>query len=240
MDAPPQLLLSALTCESVSNITLNKGGMNIAFGAIEYAPVVPTSFTYTRHATTGTQSITETCLPGRIQWPEKLKKRDDIYGFLTGPPFEFYEEDWEDEDGLKPCLHGLAMEGPDLPGQLQSERWPNCYCDISMGWQGAWAITLLERQDCKQPLGERTETVWSADNNWGMEVRFQALEIEEYESGYVQEYELEDAEERAISDYNIGATILRVFVKHAGSMCLERAEEEEEEEEYDSEDEDIE
>ncbi|KAJ7766508.1 hypothetical protein DFH07DRAFT_955237 [Mycena maculata] len=150
--------------------------------------------------------------PGRIPWPQKFRECDYIERSVSGPPFEFYDEDWTANHGLGPdMLHGLAMEGPDLPEESEGDVGPDSSegrepdSTKGLGWRGAWVMTLLKKHDRKQPLGERTETVWSADNSWGVEVRFRALGLMEFEDPDDDELEIETASSRGISDYDIRA-----------------------------------
>ncbi|KAJ7644479.1 hypothetical protein FB45DRAFT_691184, partial [Roridomyces roridus] len=159
------------------------------------------SFKYTRHAFIGTASSSVTyygailgdnmpprfslCLPGRVQWPERFAARDSdvdddyMHRERRGPPFVFYDEDWNGSTGLEPDgLHGLAFSGPDLPGQGQDDVPCSAEGDEpdsteGLGWQGEWGTTLLQRKDQRKPLGERTEIVWRWDQAWGVELRLQ-------------------------------------------------------------------
>ncbi|KAJ7082999.1 hypothetical protein C8R44DRAFT_894638 [Mycena epipterygia] len=282
-DAPPRLLLSALTWNgwpttvTESNgaeiigtyvqsaaVPLDKGGMNVALGTVEYTPVTSTSFSYTRHAFTGTASSEVTyygailgdnmppliriCLPGRLPWPERFTTVGYIERRLRGPPFEFWDVDWHGEAGLEPnalTLHAVSIPGPDLPGQPQADvepssedgREPDSY--EYLGWQGDWATALLKKQDRHESLGERTDIIWNATENptWGVQLRLQAIKLTERVD---DEDESEDS--RGISDYDVRATILRVFVKSEEIERLREPDSEPEEyepEEYDSEGEDM-
>ncbi|KAJ7083000.1 hypothetical protein C8R44DRAFT_753603 [Mycena epipterygia] len=205
-------------------VRLNKGGMNVELGAVEYIPVAPTSFRYTRHTFTGTAHSDITyygailgdnmppwiriCLPGCLPWPERLvpSESENIEKSLTGPPFVFWDTDFNWEDGsTQPdlALHAVSISGPDLPASpIHGRAW---------GWQGDWATALLERQDRHELLGERTEIVWNTKENptWGV----QAIELTE-------RLDDEDENSRGISDYDVRATVLRVFVKSEGIARL--------------------
>jgi hypothetical protein len=141
---------------------------------------------------------------------------------------------------------------------------------VGLGWHGNWATALLEKQDRGQLLGERTEIMWDTkeDPTWGVQVRLQvnfrdsrqtlneltlvsqAIQVTEvdpdmYEEVDPDEYEDEESpvHSRGISDYEVQATILRVFVKSEGFVRLQEPDEiqdeDESEEEFDDDDEDM-
>ncbi|KAJ7505761.1 hypothetical protein B0H11DRAFT_1976058 [Mycena galericulata] len=201
------------------------------------------------------------CLPGRVPWPERFRRCGYLERSRTGPPFLFCDEDWSGEHGLHPetDFHGLAIITPDLPGQGEGDVQPvsdegrEPDSTKGLGWRGEWATALLERKDKGDPLGERTEIIWNTneDPTWGIQVRLQVsvssviLFGEKVNGGSfllqalrVEEMLDEDTEQatdpRGISDYNIRATILKVFVKDEELTCLQQPQrdvEEEEEEE---------
>ncbi|KAJ7465119.1 hypothetical protein FB451DRAFT_429901 [Mycena latifolia] len=268
MEAPPQLILSALTWvgspttivagdseEHIgsyvqsAHVRLNRGRMNTQLEAVEYTPATATSFKYTRHAFVGTASsevtyygailaedmspVMRICLPDRRPWPEKFQPDDDVDRPLSGPPFNFYDSDWRGEHGIHPeMLSGIHITAPDLPGQGDTDAEPDHQAgdepdsQEGSGWQGPWVTTLLQKQDRRQLLGEVTKIVWDAhgdDRGLGVELRLRAVRLTEYHDG-------DPEATRAISDYDIQATILRVFATSEGLLSLHGAEEEEEEE----------
>ncbi|KAJ7877005.1 hypothetical protein B0H13DRAFT_744422 [Mycena leptocephala] len=296
MDAPPQLLLSALTWSGFpttwcagdgdelvgtyaksATAQLNKAEINAELGAVVYTPATQTSFQYARHTNTSTSSsevtyygvtcgenmppLARICLPGRLPWPERFK-RADPHSYpqrpLKGPPFDFYTMDWTEDTGINPeNLHGLTFS-PDLPGQPENDTAPiftggrEQDSSVGLGWHGNWATALLEKQDRGQLLGERTEIMWDTkeDPTWGVQVRLQAIQVTEvdpdmYEEVDPDEYEDEESpvHSRGISDYEVQATILRVFVKSEGFVRLQEPDEiqdeDESEEEFDDDDEDM-
>ncbi|KAJ7196520.1 hypothetical protein GGX14DRAFT_473354 [Mycena pura] len=210
------------TYRQVATARLNRLRVATELAAVEYTPATETSFQYTRHANVGTSSSTVTyeggvfgenmpplvriCLPSQHPWPERFKRSeyyndDDIERPRAGPPFHFYNIDWNGGTGIDPDSFSGLTFSPDLPGQLATDTEPDGDegheqdSTVGLGWHGPWATALLERQDRGQPLGEKTEIVWNFGNNatWGVQVRLR--------------------ESRGIASYTIRATILRVFVR---------------------------
>lgn len=155
---------------------------------------------------------------------------------LSGPPFGFWNYDWPGYGGdgsWEPSRlerHAIALL-PDLPGELSEDAepgWDECY---SLGWQGAWAFALLQRQGNNQPLGERTDIIWNLAQTWGVQVRLQAVEVVEREDDSDDETDSDVAEEMTpgITDYTVHATVLRVFVRTEEIGRLGGAEEMEDE-----------
>ncbi|KAJ6550608.1 hypothetical protein DFH09DRAFT_1086556 [Mycena vulgaris] len=224
---PPQLRLSALTwsgypktwCagdgdEHISTyaeaaaVRLNFVGPNADLGAIEYAPDAPTSFVYHISDTRAPwdirpqdaailgqkiSSLMCKCRPGRHPWPERFMESDQLAG----------------------DVEPRSTAG----GKLDSSR--------GVGWQGAWMVALLEKQARRESLGRR-EIIWSSEQNptWAVEDRLD-LVCPDFKAARVvecQDYEDERSEDededgdtptlpaRGISDYEVRATVLRVFV----------------------------
>ncbi|KAJ6550664.1 hypothetical protein DFH09DRAFT_1168649 [Mycena vulgaris] len=261
IEAPPHL-----------PVVLNRIGSNPALGAIEYTPAKTISFNYERHAFTTVASseityygaifgtnmspLIRICFPDRHPWSERFKKLENIQRPLAGPPFEFWSVDWNGGKGLgDPSdleFHAVALS-PDLPGQLADDVEPNFTegreqdSSKGLGWQGAWVVALLEKQARAEPLGERTEIIWNSTQNpaWGMRVRLQAIQVvaREDDEDEVNEEEFADIPSSpGISDYEVRATIQRVFVRSEEIARLREPEdpepedeEEEMEDEYGSE-----
>ncbi|KAF7365572.1 hypothetical protein MVEN_00430600 [Mycena venus] len=263
-DAPPHLLISALTWtgwpttwsagdgsehigtyREAATGRLNRLGIDAGLGAVEYAPVTELVFQYTRRAFAGTASseiayygkimgdnippLVRICLPDRLPWPERFRRSRGIRRSLSGPPFEFYDEDWKGETGLDPDrLRGLAFS-PDLPGQLVDDADPDGDAGheqdswVGLGWHGAYATALLERQSRGEPLGERTEIVWDSRDDahatWGVQVHLQALKVTEVDAYVYTEVE-NPPDARGISSYDIRARVLRVFVREGEFVRL--------------------
>ncbi|KAJ6451642.1 hypothetical protein C8R45DRAFT_1083685 [Mycena sanguinolenta] len=189
-DAPSHLLLSALTWNGEPTVwtlgeedehigtyveaataRLIKGGINTELEAVEYTPVNPIAFQYTRHAYVGSSSsevtyyggvfgenmppLVRICLPGRRPWPERFHPSyydEYIKRPRTGPPFEFYNPDWTGVTRLDPSsLHGLTFK-PDLPGQSDDGLEP----DMDAGHE---QDSTRSGTNVSQ-LGERNEIVW--------------------------------------------------------------------------------
>ncbi|KAJ7644483.1 hypothetical protein FB45DRAFT_1053233 [Roridomyces roridus] len=214
-------------------VQLNKSGHNAEHDTVEYIPAAPTSFEYTRHAfpdTVDSEVVEYGALLANNMSPLFRLKRP-----CKGPPFKFFDEDWDrGVNGLHPdeLKHGsLEFTAPDLPVQGQVNVEPGSEddeSDESSGWQGEWAALLLERSDRKESLGEpRTEIAWmegreslqsSSTKMWGVELRLEALRVSE-----VDEFEDEsdpNPSRRAISNYTVRATVLRIFVKSAELTVL--------------------
>ncbi|KAJ7145038.1 hypothetical protein C8R46DRAFT_1232398 [Mycena filopes] len=195
-------------------------------------------------------------LPGRLHWPERFRECDflELERKLTGPPFKFFDIDWHmdcddtwDPSRLK--LHSVNFDTPDLPGQpptaVDPERTQGAReedCSVGLGWCGDWATALLEKQDRNQALGERTEIMWNnpvpGNADWGAEVRLEAIRV-----GEPTDYDdlacenPEETPKRCISDYEVRATVLRIFVKSEAFARLQQPDEvQSEEEEEDEED----
>ncbi|KAF7357439.1 hypothetical protein MSAN_01339900 [Mycena sanguinolenta] len=246
------------TYEEAASARLIKGKINTELEAVEYIPTNPIVFQYTRHAHVGTTSsevtyyggvfgsnmppVLRICLPDRQPWPERFQRSyldEDIKRSRSGPPFEFYNVDLNGETGLEPdCLDGLTF-APDLPGQPDDGLGPvedegdEVDSAVGLGWQGTWVTALLEKQDKRQPLGERNEIVWHPKTinawwrrpedqeaapaiTWGVEfsLRFrQPLKITEFSSHIYKDAD-ESVPSRGISSYTVRATILRTFVKN--------------------------
>ncbi|KAJ7505762.1 hypothetical protein B0H11DRAFT_1976065 [Mycena galericulata] len=235
------------------SVQLNKGENDSALGAVEYVPATPSVFEYRRHAFTETapsevtyygQILAENmppriaiCLPGRVPWPERFRRCEYLERSRRGPPFLFCDEDWSGEHGLHPetDFHGIAIVTPDLPGQGEGDVQPvsdegrEPDSTKGLGWRGAWATALLERKDKGEPLGERTEIIWNTSENstWGIQVRLQALRVEET----MDEDTEEATDPRGISEYDVRATILKVFVKGEELTRLRQPQPEEDEDE---------
>ncbi|KAJ6584496.1 hypothetical protein B0H19DRAFT_387697 [Mycena capillaripes] len=154
----------------------------------------------------------------------------DMLRKTEGPPFLFFVDDFNNGHGIDPDMmggaSGIDIRRPDLPGQTGE-------------WYGAWAPTLLEKQKRQKPLGERTQVIWNATTNptWGVEVRLEALKVEENEDLDLDGDEAEDdgGPMKGISGYEVRATVLRVFVKDEEFKRLQEPDEIEEnegEEEY--------
>ncbi|KAJ6516987.1 hypothetical protein DFH09DRAFT_1099254 [Mycena vulgaris] len=177
-------------------------------------------------------------------WPERFMESEWIQRPLPGPPFKFWDLDWNGEGGqwypiqLKP--HAV-VPFPDLPGQLAGDVEPRSTAggelDSSrvVGWQGACAVALSEKKAHEESLGGREEITWSSEENptWAVALCadyhdfkvVRVVECEDYED-YEDESMSEDFEDedkagdtstlpaRGISDYEVRATILRVFVKN--------------------------
>ncbi|KAJ6550665.1 hypothetical protein DFH09DRAFT_1319847 [Mycena vulgaris] len=236
------------TYEEAAAVLLDRVGSNGDLGAIEYAPATPTSFIYQRHAYNMRVSfevlysgailgenispLIRICRPDRHPWPERFTESEDIRRPLVGPPFQFWDLDWNQIEGelepnqLRP--HAVVLS-PDLPGQLADELEPartpverEPDSSKGIGWQGAWAVALLEKQARKESLGGITEIIWSSEQNptWAVEVRLDVVRVVECEDYDDEMSEDEDDDEdtpalliRGISDYEVHASVLRVFVK---------------------------
>ncbi|KAJ7637913.1 hypothetical protein DFH06DRAFT_1138565 [Mycena polygramma] len=279
-DAPPHLLLSALTWKGSpttwfagnddeligtyytesANVQLNKVGTNTEMQAVEYSPATPTSFQYTRRAEMGLSGSTVTyegatfgenmpplvrvCLPDRLPWPEKFKHSDEMGRPRAGPPFEFYNIDWNGHTGIHPEYLGGLTFSPDVPGQLADDMLPEADLGhepdstVGLGWHGNWVTTLLEKQDRGEPLGERNEIVWNKGEHatWGMEVCLQALKATEMDPDLYEDVEAPEDRSRGISDYEVRATVLRVFVKPNEFLQMHEPDEDSESEDEDDED----
>ncbi|KAJ7644491.1 hypothetical protein FB45DRAFT_898066 [Roridomyces roridus] len=230
------------TYNEAASVQLEKTGPSTTEpGAVEYVPAEPTSFNYTRHAwvkcidyydskvmAENSPPVFSICLPGRVQWPQQLESPSFDYERPSkGPPFIFYGEDFNTYGpGGNDWLHGLYFKAPDLPGQEKADAETTVAGNRGRGWAGDWAMRLLELQDRREPLGERTQVIWDTDGNesdfesperperiWGIEFRLEALEITESAD---EEYDEDDdgpsESKRTISDYGVRATVLRVFV----------------------------
>ncbi|KAJ7601295.1 hypothetical protein DFH06DRAFT_1353465 [Mycena polygramma] len=270
-NAPPQLLLSALTWSGLPTTwtvddpeedhvgiygeaavaQLNKTGMNTQLGAVEYSPATTMSFRYTRQALIDTASseitsyggiaasnmpsLVRVSLPSRRPWPERFERpsSEGNRRLRTGHPFFFWDTDWDSDGDIRANKslsnsHTINLS-PDLPGQsardvqptfeegLESDSW------VGLGWHGDWVTALLERRDHQQPLGERTEIVWSPNHAWGVQVRLQALNITEMDPEMCDEVRAPEDHSRGISDYDVQATILRVFVKSEEFIRLQES-----------------
>ncbi|KAJ7673438.1 hypothetical protein B0H17DRAFT_1183229 [Mycena rosella] len=147
--------------------------------------------------------------------------------------------DRRDRDHLNPDNHHTVALSPDLPGQLRDDAEPG-YTEgreqdsqKGLGWQGAWAVRLLELQARKQSLGERTEIIWNSqhDPTWGVQVRLHAVKVVARKDDEHEVDEEDDVMSPGISDYDVRATILQVFVKSEEIAYLRQPDEEDEEEE---------
>ncbi|KAJ7166448.1 hypothetical protein C8R43DRAFT_1163143 [Mycena crocata] len=229
---PPQLLLSALTWSGkpvvydaddsdervgayseAANVILNNVKNPTTPGIAEYVPDRPTSFRYRRCTVDGNghscgdamSPRVNICLPHRRPWQEKFNPVESSADSRE-PPFEFWVSDWNQEQGIHPeeDLGGQSICGPDLPGQNDQLEGTN-YWDERRDhkWSGDWVTALLEKQERREPLDERTETVWkfnatpnSTVPTWGMEVRFQALRVVEFDDSWAYDsHEEENSEE---------------------------------------------
>ncbi|KAJ7465120.1 hypothetical protein FB451DRAFT_429902 [Mycena latifolia] len=193
------------------------------------------------------------CLPDRRPWPERFKKyihNEEIERPLIGPPFKFWSIDWPGYgDGHRRWepnaleWHAVALS-PDLPGQPQDDVEPGSTegretdSTEGLGWQGEWAESLLQKQARNEPLGERTEIIWNSKQNptWGVQVRLQPVRVVEREdSEYEMSPDVAAEVTPGISDYEVRATVLRVFIKSEEIARLREPEVEDEEEDSDNE-----
>ncbi|KAK7001840.1 hypothetical protein R3P38DRAFT_3609665 [Favolaschia claudopus] len=175
------------------------------------------------------------------RWPECFTESPeglDEPRQSTGPPFHFCNEDWNEEHGIHPeRFRNCISLQPDMPGQdsddmkpdqADSSKNPESY--IGLGWNGDWADALLKKQEARKSLGSRTTIYWNYANDWGVEVRLEAISVKkvdprmipherdsdsESEGGSESEAESEPDESRAtgIESYRVRATILRAFIK---------------------------
>ncbi|KAJ7243775.1 hypothetical protein C8J57DRAFT_61365 [Mycena rebaudengoi] len=200
-------------------------GWNVEHDAIEYTPAAPTLFTYTRRtyidddlaasADVVVQGdcmppLLRVCLPTRNPWPEVFKPESWTNRPLSGPPFHFYDTDW---DNLNPeDMEGHRMTDLDLPGQDNSGPYSDMNEDGGWkmsGWQGTWVDALLEKQARGEDLGHRTKIVWHKNlkhgQKWAVKVKLHAIEVFEIIG--------EPGEPTAIHGYKVEANILAIFVK---------------------------
>ncbi|KAJ7644477.1 hypothetical protein FB45DRAFT_1115946 [Roridomyces roridus] len=206
--AHPKCIAPAAYEEAVSVQLQKRGLSDVDQDAVEYVPAVPTLFTYTRHAFTGTVSyepdegvvglnvspVMSICLLGRVQWPERFRSspsnESPLQRTLTGPPFEFYSVDvcndsyWYPEERLEPQrFHGVRLSGPDFVFDPD-----DCY--DGPGWRGDWVTALLEQSEKRKsrdkPFAEMNKILWTYSKDrerlclWGVELRFEVLDVNEF------------------------------------------------------------
>ncbi|KAJ7608300.1 hypothetical protein DFH06DRAFT_1377583 [Mycena polygramma] len=190
--------------------------------------------------------LVRVCLPDRLPWPERFKRSDEMGRPRTGPPFEFYNINWDGYTGIHPEYFGGLTFSPDEPGQIADDMSPETdeghepVSTVGLGWHGNWVTTLLEKQDRGEPLGERNEIVLNTaraeDATWGMEVRLQALKAIEMDPDLYEDVEAPEDRSRGISAYEVRATVLRVFVKPKEFLQMQEPDEDSESEDEDDED----
>ncbi|KAJ7727372.1 hypothetical protein B0H16DRAFT_1779373 [Mycena metata] len=247
-DAPPQLILSALIWDGFPTSWIagdddkhvgtytEEVSVRTEFRAIEYAPAAPARFNdLTEEGAIFGENIPpllRIALPGRLPWPERFSSSNWVNRPLNGPPFKFYNINWEDGSWEPSALdvHSVRFT-PDLPGQSAEDVEPiRTWGDpcTRLGWRGPWVTTLLEKQDARQPLGDRTEILWDSMGKWiptgsgrqninGILVystTIRVIELTDYD---------DDSPSRSISDYEVRATVLRVLVKGEGFVRLQRS-----------------
>jgi len=132
--------------------------------------------------------------PGVVDLGPSIEMRNP-----SGPPFQFFESDFQEQDGWPPerlSTRSTVMTTPDLPGQSHEDAEPDfisCGDDEAgsdfeqdstegMGWRGSWVDALLTRRRNGESLGKREGVYWSSWNrenerNFGVEMRLKVSDV---------------------------------------------------------------
>ncbi|KAG8983966.1 hypothetical protein FRB93_006878 [Tulasnella sp. JGI-2019a] len=146
----------------------------------------------------------------------------------AGPPFIFTKEDSDGPEGI--LSNTLLLDSPDLPGQDELAPWadtdlewipedPESTMRFYEGWRGLWADKLMAKSDKRKPLGQVTITQWTTTlgrKQWAVVLKLKAKRLETYipTMNYPDHPAMQrmGPPKRCISQYEIEATVLRIFV----------------------------